>query len=133
MVDIRLDKSRLVRLFARTGEASVPRTLIFQNEDESAHDISAYNFKLIVYKRANSPVKLFTLSIGSGLTVEGIGSNELLIEITSLQATLEAGVYFWRLYSMAEGHTWLNGPFEFYNGESDNVEREDTVKIYQNA
>lgn len=131
MIDISLDKSRLVRLFARIGEASVPRTFIFQNEDESDHDISNYDFKLIVYKRANSNVKLFTLSIGSGLTVED--DNKLIIEITAAQATQEAGTYFWRLYSTQEDHTWLNGPFQFHNGESDNVEEEETVNIYQNG
>lgn len=133
MVNISLDKSRLVRLKARIGEDSVPRTLIFRNEDGSAHDISSYDFQLIVFKRAGSTVRLFTLGIGTGLTVQGDDDNELLIEVTAEQATQTADSYFWRLRSIAEDHTWMNGPFEFYNGESDNVEEEETVKIYQNG
>lgn len=131
MIDIHLDKSRRVRLRARIREDSVPRTLVFQNEDGTDHDISSYNFQLIVYKSQNSLVKLFTLTIGAGLTV--VEDNKLLIEITAAQATQTPYTYFWRLHSIAEDHTWLNGPFEFHQGESDNIEEEDTVNIYQNG
>ena len=130
MYEINLDKSRSVRLRARIREASVPRTLVFTNEDGTDHDISAYDFQLIVYKNSNSLVKLFTLTIGSGLTV--VASNTLVIEITAVQATQVAGTYFWRLHSIDEDHTWLNGPFVFHHGDSDNVEDEETVNIYQN-
>jgi hypothetical protein len=133
MQEIFLDKSRTIRLRARINEASVPRVLVFQNEDGSAHDISSYDFELIVFKRVNSLTKLFTLTIGAGLTVQGASNNELLIEITAAQATQKADTYFWRLYSVDEDHTWLNGPFEFHQGESDNVESEETVNIYQNG
>lgn len=131
MTEIYLDKSRLVRLHARVREASVPRTLVFVNEDNTDHDISSYDFQLIVYKRENSLVKLFTLTIGAGLTV--VDSNKLLIEITAAQATQNSGTYFWRLHSIDEDHTWLNGPFEFHQGQSDNIEEEDVVNIYQNG
>lgn len=131
MKEINLDKSRLVRLHARTREASVPRTLVFENEDETPHDISSYDFQLIVYKRENSLVKLFTLTIGAGLTI--VDTNKLKIEITAAQATEQPGTYFWRLHSIAEDHTWLNGPFEFHQGQSDNIEEEDVVNIYQNG
>lgn len=133
MTEIFLDKSRLVRLRARVNEASVPRVLVFQNDDGSPHEITDYDFQLIVFKRINSPAKLFTLTIGNGLTVQGDDDNELLIEITASQATQTADTYFWRLRSADEDHTWLNGPFQFHNGESDNVESEDLVKIYQNG
>lgn len=131
MTDINLDKSRLVRLRARVREASVPRTLVFENEDESAHAIGSYDFELIVYKRENSLVKLFTLTVGAGLTV--VDTNKLKIEITAAQATEIPGTYFWRLHSIAEDHTWLNGPFEFHQGQSDNIEEEDEVNVYQNG
>jgi len=136
MRDINLDKSRLVRLHARVREASVPRTLVFVEQDPDTdeitdHDITDYDFELIVYKSQNSLVKLFTLTIGEGLEV--VDTNKLLIEITAAQATVNPGTYFWRLHSIDEDHTWLNGPFEFHQGESDNVEEEDTVNIYQNG
>lgn len=131
MTEIFLDKSRTIRLHARINEASVPRVLVFQNVDGSDHDISSYDFQLIVFKRSNSLTKLFTLTIGDGLTVQN--GNELLIEITAARATQKADTYFWRLRSAEEDHTWLNGPFEFHQGESDNVESEDTVNIYQNG
>jgi len=136
MKDIYLDKSRKVRLHARIREASVPRTLVFVEQDPDTdvitdHAIGSYDFQLIVYKRENSTVKLFTLTIGTGLTV--VDGNKLLIEITAAQATQTPGTYFWRLHSIDEDHTWLNGPFEFHQGESDNIEEEDTVNIYQNG
>ena len=137
MTEIFLDKSRLVRLKARVNEASVPRVLDFQQADEDGvrtpHDISGYDFQLIVFKRFNSTTRLFTLTIGDGLTVQGTDSNELLIDISASRAAQKEDTYFWRLRSVTEDHTWLNGPFEFYSGESDNVESEDLVKIFQNG
>lgn len=141
MKEIYLDKSRNVRLRARIGEASVPRVFKFRNKDKitgetSPHDISGYDFQLIVFKRANSQVKLFTLTIGDGLSIND-GSDEdadeLTVEISEERASQRADTYFWRLYSADEDHTWLNGPFEFHNGENDATEAEEVVKLYHNG
>lgn len=129
MIDISLDKSKAVRIKARVWESSVPKVFVFTNADGSAHDITSYDFKLYVQKQANSQQKLFTLSVGSGLTIQGVGNNELLIEVTAGQATQAATTYFWRLFSVTEDHTWLNGPWEFYNGESDAVIDETPIVI----
>lgn len=133
MIDISIDKSRAVRIKARVNEASVPQVFTFRNEDGTPHDISSYDFKIFVQKRANSNVKLFTLSIGSGLTVQGVDNNQLLIETTQAQASQVADTYFWRLYSAGEDHTWLNGPWEFHNGEFDSVTDEDEITIVENG
>lgn len=135
MTDVFLDKSRNVRLKARINEASVPRVFTFMNAGtpRTSHDISSYDFELIVFKRINSTVKLFTLTIGNGLTVEGDDTNKLRIEISAARATQRADTYFWRLRSTDEDHTWLNGAFEFHNGESDAGPSEDVVKIYSNG
>jgi len=126
MIDIYLDKSRSARLRARVNEASVPKTFAFFNSDQTPHDISSYDFKLFVQVRANSSRKLFTLSIGDGLEVTGDDSNQLAISISQERATQNADTYFWRLWSESEDHTWMNGPFEFNNGES-HQELETTV------
>lgn len=133
MINISLDKSRNVRIFARVGETSVPRVLKFFQEDETTpYDISTLDFKLAVFKRQNTTKTLFVLSVGEGLTVGGT-NNELTIEVTAEQADQVPGTYFYRLYSADEDHTWLNGPFTFHMGESDNVEEEETVNVYQNG
>ena len=139
MTDIYLDKSRNVRLRARIGEASVPRVFKFRTRDglsTAPHDISGYDFELIVFKRANSSVKLFTLTIGDGLSINDGSdedSDELTVTISEERAAQRADTYFWRLYSVGEDHTWLNGPIEFHNGESDAIEAEDVVSIYHNG
>jgi hypothetical protein len=133
MQDVFLDKSRNVRIRARINEASVPRTFAFFNDGDprTPHDITSYDFELIVFKRSNSLVKLFTLTIGAGLTVQGTDDNELLVEVTAEQATQRADTYFWRLRSAADDNTWLNGAWEFHQGESDAIVEEDEVHIYQ--
>ena len=137
MIDLFLDKSRNVRLRARVGEASVPRVFKFRTraEDNSVEplDISGFDFELIVFRRANASPRLFTLTEGDGLTVQGDDSDELLVSVTAEQADQRADVYFWRLRSTSEDHTWLNGPFEFHNGESDAILDEDIVQIYSNG
>lgn len=133
MTDVFLDKSRNVRIRARINEASSPRVFAFFNDGKPRvpHDISAYDFELIVFKRINSLVQLFTLTIGSGLTVQGDDNNELLVEVTAAQATVRADTYFWRLRSDDQDHTWLNGAWEFHNGESDAILKDDELHIYQ--
>lgn len=133
MTDISLDKSRAVRIKARINESSVPQIFTFTNEDGSPHDITGYDFRIFVQKRANSNVKLFTLSVGAGLTVQGDDNNELLIEVTASQASQIADSYFWRLYSVDEDHTWLNGPWEFHNGEHDAVVENEEINIVANG
>lgn len=133
MQDVFLDKSRNIRIRARINEASSPRVFAFFNDGQprTPHDISSYDFELIVFKRVNSLVTLFTLTIGNGLTVQGAENNELLVEVTAAQATVRADTYFWRLRSDDEDHTWLNGAWEFHNGESDAIQEDDEVNIYQ--
>lgn len=133
MTEIFLDKSRNVRIRARINEASVPRVFAFYNDGtpRTPHDISSYDFELIVYKRTNSLVKLFTLTIGDGLSVEGDDLNKLRIEVTDEQATVRADTYFYRIRSVLEDHTWFNGPWEFHQGESDAVVEEEELHIYQ--
>jgi hypothetical protein len=91
---------------------------------------------LIVFKRANSQVKLFTLTIGDGLSIND-GSDEdadeLTVSISQERSEQKADTYFWRLHSLDEDHTWLNGPFEFHNGETDAILNEDVISIYQNG
>jgi len=119
------------------GEASVPRVFKFRTraEDNSVEplDISGFDFELIVFRRANASPRLFTLTEGDGLTVQGDDSDELLVSVTAEQADQRADIYFWRLRSTSEDHTWLNGPFEFHNGESDAILDEDIVQIYSNG
>lgn len=133
MIDIFLDKSRNVRIRARINEASVPRVFAFYNDGSprTPHDISSYDFELIVYKRTNSLVQLFKLTIGDGLSVEGDDLNKLRIEVTDDQATQRADTYFYRLRSVAEDHTWFNGPWEFHQGESDAILEDEELHIYQ--
>jgi hypothetical protein len=133
MIDIPLHKSKKVRIKARTNEASVPQVFKFRNEDRSPHNISAYDFEIPVYKRSNSTVKLFTLRIGSGLTVQGDDEDELLIEVTNAQAVQTADTYFWKLRSRFEDHTWLAGPWEFFNGEEDAEPTEEEITIAANG
>lgn len=133
MTDIFLDKSRNVRIRARINEASVPRVFAFYNDGSprTPHDISSYDFELIVYKRTNSLVQLFKLNIGDGLSVEGDDLNKLRIEVTDDQAAQRADTYFYRIRSVAEDHTWFNGPWEFHQGESDAILEDEELHIYQ--
>lgn len=131
MAKATFDKSRSLQLFARCNEAGVSKVLTFVNDDGTDHAIAAYDFALAVYLRASSPTALFTLTIGSGLTVQN--TNELLIEITDTQATLDPDTYFYRLYSVADDNTWLNGPFKFHEGEFDGVDEDETITITENG
>lgn len=123
------DISRLLPLYARVNEAGSPITITFVDAAGGAVDISGEDFELPVYKRPQSTIPEFTMTVGSGLTVGGAGSNELSIAPTALQATVRPDTYFWRLYSSASDNTWLNGPFYFHKGEFDGVNDPDDFTI----
>lgn len=133
MVGATFDKSRTLPLYARIGEAGVPKILTFNNANGTPHDISSLNFQIPVKKRAGYRENLFILTIGDGLTVEGADNNKLRIEITAEQATQQNDSVFWTLYAEAEDHTWLNGFLRFHNGEFDGVEETDTITISENG
>jgi len=129
MTGATFDKSRTLPLFARVDEAGETIVLTFLNSAGAAYNISSLNFEIPVFKRPQSTTPQFTLSVGSGLTVGGAGSNELSIDLTAVRATQRPGTYFWRLYSDAEDHTWLNGPFYFHEGEFDGVNAPEAFTI----
>lgn len=129
MINVDLDKSVAIRLRARVNESSVPVIFTFRNSTLNPVDITSFDFKLLVYKNVGSSLKLFTLSIGAGLTVIGSDLNQLKVEITSIQAKQKADTYFFRLYSSGEDHTWLNGPFVFHQGEFESTCAEGEITI----
>jgi hypothetical protein len=131
-----LDKSRLLNFKIRIGETSVPKVLTFVNSDGTPYDISGKGWKLPVKKTPSATTNLFELSEGSGLTVQGSGSNQLKIEVTAEQASInkkQANVYFGTLFSEEEDHTWLNGDWEFHNGKYDGVTETDTITISEDG
>lgn len=123
------DKSRLLPLYARINEAGEVIQLTFVDDAAAAFDISSLDFVLKVYKRPNSTSAQFTLTIGDGLSVTGAGSNKLNISLTAARATQSPNTYFYRLYSDDEDSTWLNGSFEFHNGEFDGVNSPDEITV----
>jgi len=133
MEGVSFTKERLLKLYARVNETGVPKVLSFFDVDadgvRTAHDITDLDFKLIVKKQSGSPTNLFALTIGSGLTVQGASSNELLIEVSEDNATQKPCTAFYQLFSIDENKTWLDGPFFFHDGEFDGVEETDEILI----
>jgi hypothetical protein len=126
-----LGKDRLLNLKCRVNQPSVPRVLRFLNSDGSAHPITDYAFRIPVWKTPNATNPIFTLTIDDGLTVQGDGLNELLIEVSEERATVTPNVYFWLLEGLAESEyqAWLNGDWEFYIGKYNGVEQTEDITI----
>lgn len=124
-----LSKDRQLNIKCRVSETSVPRVLRFLNEDGTPHPITGKGWEIPVKKSAQSSNNIFKLTEGSGLTVQGDDENELLIEVSAEQASQVPNVYFWKLYSSVEDHTWLNGDWEFYAGKYDGVDETTSITI----
>lgn len=108
---INFDQSANLKLIARINENGTTKTLIFTNVDGTPFDITELDFRLLV-TRVNALKKLFTLSIGDGLTI--VDTNKLVIALTAAKANVQTGTYFYRLHSESENRSWLNGSFEFH-------------------
>lgn len=130
MKEITLDKSRAVRFHARVNENSIVQTLTFRNADGTDFDIEGLDFRFVVQYKPNTTKTILVLTEGNGLTSSG---NVLSIQLTAEQATVTADTYFYRLVSDTEGLTWLNGAFEFHNGEFDMEDTESEITINPNG
>lgn len=129
MVNIDFDKSKGIRLRARTKETSVVKSFNFVDPAGNNIDITNLDFQLIVQKGVASRKNLFVLTIGDGLTISGDDNSVLEIEISADRATQIADTYFYRLFSVLEDNTWFNGPFQFHDGEFNSEECDDTITI----
>ncbi len=124
-----LTKERQLNIKCRVNETSVPRILRFLNSDRSPHAITSYDFEIPVKKIPDAVNDIFKLTIGDGLTVHGVDSNDLLIEVSEERATQRPNVYFWRLFSVFEDHTWLNGDWQFFIGKYDGVDNVTEISL----
>lgn len=125
MIGASFDRSKLLPLYARIGEAGVPIIFKFRDANGNPVDISTLDFELPIWLKPsdeeNGTDPKFTLTIGDGLTVQGVGNGDLKAEITQARAKQRNDTYFYKLRETNADHTWLNGPFRFHNGEFDGV------------
>jgi hypothetical protein len=123
-----LDPSKLLYLYFRKNRAGTKK-FIFLDDDGNPFDISSIDFELFVVNNAGSRGKLISLTIGSGLTVGGAGSNELTATVTSDDTNLNEGACYWELYRTDTEKTWLNGKAVFHVGEFDGVNETNSLTI----
>jgi hypothetical protein len=123
-----LDPGRLLKLYHRVARNGSIK-LIFKNAAGEPVDISAIDFLVVVKRWLDDEDGLISLTIGSGLDVEGEDGNELVITITAEQATLSPLTYFWQLINNDSVKTWLNGDFVLHNGKFDAMSNDSTITI----
>lgn len=117
-----LTKEKTLDLYARINELSTAVVLKF-SLNGGPYDITDLDFEVPVYRAPNAKNPLFTLTIGDGLTVQGTDADRLAIVISAARAAdRQAESNFWRLFSRAELHTWLNGAFRWHNGDFNGVQ-----------
>ena len=127
------DESRKLPLYARINETGAPILLTFLNADETPHPITDYDFEARFKQREFSTTYLFTLTVGSGLTIEGDALNVLRFDgLTEEQATQKVDTNFWTLFSVAQNRTKLNGSIKFHEGEFDSFVNNSEIKIGNN-
>lgn len=124
------DPSRLLYLYFRVKRAG-SKTFILTDSDGNPFDVSGiyvdYGFELFIKKYSGSRVKEISLTLGSGLTING---NYLEFSVTSDQTNLDTGEYYWELYLNETEKTWLSGKALFHNGEFDGVSNDtNTITI----
>ena len=80
----------------KADTASILATLTDPNNSDAAVDLSAYDELLMQVKQQKAlGTSIFELTLSNGLSVTGVSSNELTIDITPNQATMDAATYFY--------------------------------------
>jgi len=126
------DKSKELTLYARINEDGVSIVLTFM-DGEDPYPINGKQWELPVKQTPGSKENVFKLTEGNGLTVQGTDNNQLKIDLDEENATQRPVTYFWKLFSVTENKSTLNGSFIFHDGRFDGVEQTDTVTVYENG
>lgn len=100
----------------KADTASIIATLTDPNNSDAPVDLSAYDELLMQIKSQKAAsTSLLELTLGSGLSITGVSNNELTIDITATQATLDAATLFYDVQGTNTGtglvRTLLTGTF----------------------
>jgi len=115
------DKSKNIVIYSRVDETANTLTFRFKDANGDPFDISALDFKYILQSKPGRTGQVFELTVGDGLTVEGAGNDELVLQISDEDATIRPMAYFGRLFSVTENKTWINNKHIFHDGEFDGI------------
>lgn len=113
---ISLDPSKQVPIRMRKATAATFK-IIFKDGAGDPFNISAIDFRFRVQRFNELPI--FTLGIGTGLTIGGAGSNELTVAIPVANNNAIATNYFYELINETAHLVWLNGDFIIHTGKYD--------------
>lgn len=69
-------------------------------------DISTKTFSFFIKKNKGDRTKIFNLTNGNGITIPVYSTNQIRIDVTGAQASIEEGEYYWELR-----RTDLNAPY----------------------
>lgn len=111
---ISFDPSARLDLYCRKSRDG-QKTLAFYNAAGDPYGIAGIDFKLNIKAKPGDSLNVLQLTIGSGLTIGGGDSNELIIALTDTQTNLKLVTYYWELFNDTTDQTWMYGDFIVYN------------------
>lgn len=114
------DPARRLDIYLRVSRAG-NKKFIFVDTLNAAVDISSYAFQLYIKRYEGDKENTILLTVGSGLTIGGTGSNELTASVTESQTNIKEGVYYWELFRGSNSKTYLTGTAILHNGKFDGV------------
>lgn len=79
-------------------------TGLYTNED-----ISTKTFSFFLKKNKGDRIKIFNLTNGNGITVPVYSTNQIRVDVTGTQASIEEGEYVWELRRNDLNAPYLSG------------------------
>lgn len=125
---ITLDPAREITLYLRQRRTG-SKVFTFVDSTGAAVNVSAYEFELNIKEYAGSISNVISLTVGSGLTIGGAGSNQVTATVSVSNTNIKEGKYYWELYKGLTDRTYLCGECVIHNGKFDGVTETDTIII----
>lgn len=122
MKETAFDPARRLDIYLRIRREN-DKTFRFYNRDGTDYDLTDKEFELLIKTNSGEINNVIRLTDGSGLTKV---SNSLTAQITSVQARINEGQYYWELYRPDLEKTWLSGYAYFTNRPYDGVDNDQT-------
>lgn len=121
-----IDPSRRLDFYFRVKRAGTKK-FIFLDDAGAAIDVSAFDLELNIWDYAGAKTKRIALTIGSGLSVSGAGSNEVTATWTVANTNINTGEYYAELYKGSTDKTLINGKAIFHEGLYDGVSEDSST------
>lgn len=125
---VNFNPAQKIEMYFRIRRAGT-KTFTFLDGSGAAINISGFQFAFYLKDYEGATQNKLALTVGSGLTVGGAGSNVLSVALTVANTALNEGEYYCELFKGSTSKTYISGKAFAHNGKYDGKSSDSTSVV----